>query len=154
MDWQTVGERLSGCYQPIIDLVTESYPGIHAGNGWTAHRGVVKFQASANFCYDPVHAESEDLLIMYTCVPVDRASFRTPDGAPVFAGVQGYDGVQFEIERGTGHLLAALDPVLLPNDEESPAYEAAALEFADHACAFVTANTHLILDALRAPYQR
>lgn len=151
MHWQRVGRRLESCFQPIVDMVRSTYPELHAGHGWSAPVGVVKFQATATFCYDPAYAEFEDLVLMYTCAPADR-SFSDGGRVP-FHGVAGRDGVKFEIERGTGLVLAALDPVLLPGNDESGEYGEAVLQYADRACAFVNASTDLILDALRTPYR-
>lgn len=149
--WAVVGHRLSECFDPIIAQVKASYPHIHAGNGWNAPVGYMKFLAHGSFCYDPASAEFEDLLLEFVCAPADRG-FWNADGTPAFPGVVDRDAVKFEIARGTGLVLASLDPVLLPEDENSPEYEQAILDYADRACAFVDARTDLILEALRTPY--
>lgn len=115
--------------------------------------GISKFVGYGWFCYDPATAESDDLVLMLTCAPADRGWFRNEEGDLLFPQARGCDAVKFEIERGTGLVLAALEPVLLPDNDEWGGFEEAVLHYAARACAFISANTDLILDALRTPYR-
>lgn len=154
MDWEPVGKRLHDCFAAVIAEVETAHPTINALNVWDdPDMGVVKFRADGSFCYEPATAESEDLNLSFRCAPADRGWFRDENGNRAFPGLTDRDAVGFEIERGTGLVLAALDPVLLPADETSPEYAQAVLDYAEKACAFVEAHRGLILEALRTPYQ-
>ena len=80
-------------------------------------------------------------------------SFWRAYGVPHFPDAGERDAVGFEVERGSGHTLAELDPLLLPDDESSRDYERLVLGYADRAGAFIEEHMPLILEALSEPYR-
>lgn len=152
--WGQAETLFGECVDRVVAMVRRAYPDIHAGRTWDAPLGVAKCVGQGWFIYEPAIAESDDLVLGLRCSPAGRGTFYDDDGNLLFAHAVGRDAIKFEIERGTGLVLAGLEPVLLPEDEGSPDYAAAVLDYVERACAFVDANTDLILDALRTPYQR
>lgn len=152
--WDAAGLLFSECVDRVVAMARRAYPDIHAGKTWDAPLGVRICAGQGWFCYEPATAESEDLLLDLQCAPADQGWFYDGNGNLLFPAAVGRHAIMFEIARGTGLTLASLEPVLLPEDEESHEYEAAVLDYVELACAFVDANTDLILDALRTPYQR
>ena len=149
-DWEAAWGVLKPCFDGVIAKVKACYPDIKAAAA-VAPVGYEKFGAYASFCYDPAYQEFEDLLLWFTCAPT--RSFRAAGGALKFPDAAGRDLVRFAIERGTGEMLAALDPVLLPEDEDAPEYEAMVMDYVAGTVAFAEENTDLILEALRTRYR-
>ncbi|MGH2704064.1 MAG: hypothetical protein ACRDJ4_02910 [Actinomycetota bacterium] len=132
----------------------QRYPHIHAGMHrrlWSdpEFRG---FNAYVSFMFgDPASAD-EDLLLSFDCRESQRG-FRNPDGTLRFPEGVRRDAVGFEIARGTGETVAALEPLLLPPDRDSPEYEEAVLRYVSEAVRFMDEHLALIVDALQPPGQ-
>ena len=150
-DWEAAWGVLKPCFDAVIAKVNACYPDIKAA-AVSAPVGYEKFGAYASFCYDPSYQEFEDLLLRFTC-SATRNFWDPRDGSPRFPHAERNDAVGFIIERGTGEVLAALDPVLLPEDENSPEYESMVMDYVTTTVAFVEENTDVILEALRTRYQ-
>lgn len=152
MSWEGVWHALSSLFDELIRGVIDSYPTIDAGQprqlgGW----GRMTFYHYVSFSYDFANCEHEDLVLYFACIPVKN--FWHENGSPWFPGVENREAVGFEIERGNGERLAMLDPVLLPEDENSAEYEAVVMDYVAQTEAFIEEHMPLILDALRKPFE-
>ncbi len=147
MNWDITRARLEEAFEAVIRQVRLRFPSIAAGSGsWAA--GYMRFHVGATFTHDPAHQEHEDVVLEFVCAP--NASIRLGPGAkPFFPETPDRDILRFDIGRGTGEELAALDPALLPADAQSPEYERAVTEYVDRTIRFLGEHEDLVFDVLR-----
>ncbi len=111
------------------------------------------FQAQTCFMYDPVEQRFEDLILDFSCFAATRG-FWNRDGSPRFPDAAERDALGFGIERGTGETLVALEPLLLPEDEDSEEYARLVAGYAERAVALVEQHMDLIIESLSEPRPR
>lgn len=146
--WKEIGERVRRSFDEVTDRVREVNPALAARAGWTTSLGYVRFIASLAFMYDPAQQEYEDLILSLTCSAADRAFWTIEGEAKMFPDAAGRDAIGFEIARGTGEVIAALEPVLLPVDKNSIQYERTVREYAEKATSFIDEHMDVVLAVL------
>lgn len=151
IDWDAVHERMQPAFTRIISLAVSRYPDIKAGMA-PLGKSLGGVSIYASFMYEPSVQEFEDLLLYLQCTRVQNF-FREEDGSPFFRETPDRFGLRFVIERGTGELLAGLDPILLPPDEDNAGCTEFVHRYVGDAIEFLEANTDLVLSALAVPYQ-
>jgi len=145
INWDVTRARLERAFEAVIRQVRLRFPTITASSGsWAA--GYMRFHVGAAFTR-PAHQENEDVVLQFACAPNER--MLGPGAKPFFPEATGRDIVRFDIERGTGEELAALDPVLLPADPKSTEYEQAVLEYVERTIVFLEGHKELVFDVLR-----
>ncbi|HWB70915.1 MAG TPA: hypothetical protein VG452_01760 [Egibacteraceae bacterium] len=102
--------------------------------------------------YDPVEQQFEDLILDFSCLPATKG-FWYEYGVRMFPDAIDQDAVKFEIERGTGEALVALEPLLLPQDEDSEEYQRLVAGYAERAVALVDEHMDFIIESLSEPYR-
>lgn len=144
MNWDITRARLERAFEAVIKQVRLRFPTITASSGsWAA--GSMRFHVGAAFTH-PAHQEHEDVVLQFACAP--NESVRLGPGAkPLFPEATGRDVVRFDIERGTGEALAALDPAA--TRPKSTEYEQAVLEYVERTVVFLEGHTELVFDVLR-----
>ncbi len=150
MDWAAIERRLEPRYEELTRRATDSYPASHPcrerGGGVNQ-----RFCYGVSFAYDRRSQEHEDLVFWLHCA-LSPTEFHNPDGSRVFPDAWDRDAIGFEIVRGTGHVLAELEPELLPADRDSPEYEQAVLDYLPRTEAFLDDHVAMILGILRTPF--
>jgi len=146
MSWGRTSARLERAFEEVARDVRSRFPAVIASTGsWAA--GSMPFHVGVSFTR-PGHQEHEDVVLQFACSP--NESMRPGPGAtPFFPEVTGRDVVRFDIERGTGEELAALDPLLLPADPRSTEYERAVRKYVKRTIVFLHDRKDLVFDVLR-----
>jgi hypothetical protein len=146
IDWESTEARLERAFDAVAREVGLRFPTVTASSGSWAP-GYAHFHVGVSFTRT-AHTEQEDVVLQFACAP--NESMRPGPGAtPFYPKAIGRDIVRFDIERGTGEELAALDPLLLPADPKSTEYERAVMEYVERTIVFLEENKELVFDALR-----
>ncbi len=148
MRWDLVTERLWLALDRLAEVVERHYPALSV-NREGGKPGYMRFSVGFTYCYDRARQEFEDLYLHLDCTDAPR--FWDEAQQPVFPESPG-DAVGFEMERGNGQRVAALEPVLLPADDTTEEYERVVLDYAARTETFITEQTPLILETLRVPF--
>jgi hypothetical protein len=158
MDWALVREQLEPGFQRAMATIKARYPNIVVRPSWANSPPLGrKFRAYVSFIYD-TRQRYEDLLFDFYVQPVNKRWPRRLDDSPLCPDAPDRpdavrpDAAVFAIERGTGAEIAELEPVLLPDDQDSPLYERAVLDYAAVAIAFVEEQMDRVLYALSVQY--
>ena len=146
MSWGSARARLERAFDAVAREVGSRFPAVTASTGsWAA--GYMHFHVGISFTH-PAHTEREDVVLQFACAP--NESVRPgPVATPFFPEGPGRDIVRFDIERGTGEELAALDPLLLPADPRSTEYERAVQRYVKRTIVFLRDHKELVFDVLR-----
>jgi hypothetical protein len=146
MSWASTRARLERAFDAIAREVGTRFPAVTASTGsWAA--GDMHFHVGVSFTH-PAYTEREDVVLQLACAPNER--MRPGPGATPFLPVApGRDVVWFDIERGTGEELAALDPLLLPADPRAAEYERAVQKYVKRTIVFLQDHKELVFDVLR-----
>lgn len=148
MDWETVWADLESAFSRIADAVEARVPGIgtRVSRGPTSPATV--FNAQVTFAHLPLNAPVEDVLMGLTCGPSATGGFYAANGELLFPAADEQNAIKCEIERGNGEVLARLNPMLLPADEDSDDYWEAVHGFVAAAKNFGERNIDTITFAL------
>jgi hypothetical protein len=117
-----------------------------------------KFRAYVDFMYDPGRQRYEDLIFDFHVQPVMPSWPEGLNGSPLCPDAPDRpdagqpDAAVFEIGRGPGERLAALEPVVLPGEDASPEYARAVVDYAARSIALIDQQMPTILDALSVQY--
>jgi hypothetical protein len=139
IDWERTEARLEKAFDAVAREVGSRFPTVTASSGsWAT--GYAHFYVGVSF----MRNAHTDVVLQFACAP--NESMRPGPEAPEAIG---REIVRFDIERGTGEELAALDPLLLPADPKSTEYERAVTEYVKRTIVFLEEHKELVFDALR-----
>lgn len=149
VNWDPIDLRFRPRLEQVIRTIAERHPGIDGRvEDWRSP--YMRFNLMATFSHDRTRQEHEDLIISLRCSPSRKELWNSEK---VFVFPADRDAIGLEMERGTGLTLAPLDPVLLPADRDSIAYEEAVVDYVGRAEEFLQDQMAMILDIVATPFE-
>ncbi|MHB1536237.1 MAG: RCC1 domain-containing protein [Acidimicrobiales bacterium] len=146
LDWDRVEQLVVATFAELAATIATAYPDVvdPASAGELDLRigrsGFYRLGVLAYFAHQASGLYA-DVVVAFTCRGSEVDPRRFPDAA-------GRDLAEAEITRGNGLVLASLEPVLLPHDEDSPEYAQVLEDYLSEVIAFFQAHVELIFDAL------
>jgi hypothetical protein len=89
------------------------------------------------------------LLIQFMCSRQGSSGISGEDRAGFRLGNPSQHRLQFEIRRGTGETLAALQPILLPSDIASAEYDSLVRKFLTESIQLMESSVELVVHTLK-----